>query len=197
MAAQTAGQTNTGATPFGQSPGIAAASAQVNGSSIADDPAVKAALDNYRLNTLPGVQNQAALSGLGRSTAVTNAMARGEAAATEPLYEQALNREQQRLQGITSATESELGRRQQSDLARAQAVQSLIPMLTGMSAQQTQNKNLSIQDLLQTGGTERGVQNQGYGASQNDLLRRQALSEQGLYGPFGQLATVGSTTQSK
>lgn len=194
-AANTGLQTS-GATPFGQSPGILAASQRVGADAITGDPVVKAAMDNWRLNTLPELQNQMGLSGLGHGTALASATGKSSASLLAPLYQDAAAREQARLGQVYGATESELNRRTASSQAKAQAVQSMIPMLLGMGQQQSSRNSQTIQDLLQTGGTQRQAQQDKYSALYNDFLRRQAISEEGVLTPFGQLGSTGQQTNT-
>jgi hypothetical protein len=195
-AAAARGTQDTGATPFGQSPGIVAAGAKVSPDAITNDPVVKAAFDNWKLNTLPGIQNQLNLSGLGRGTALGNAEARGTAELAAPLYADAAAREQARLSQVYGATESELNRRTASAQAKSAAVSQVIPYLQQLGQTQRGGVTQGIADLLQTGGTARSVaQNQGTSAF-NDFLRRQGISEEALLGPFGQLGTAGQQTKT-
>lgn len=98
----------------------------------------------------PGITNQATLSGLGRSTANTNALAAAEA-------------------------------------------QTILPLLQGEQAR----RDAMINQGMTQGDVERSVEQQGYNADQNDYIRRQALSEQGLFAPLGQLpSTLGQSTKT-
>jgi hypothetical protein len=179
------------ATPFGQSPGVLGGYARVSGDAVRNDPAVAAALDEFQKLTLPGIQNEYTLSGLGRSTAVPSAISLGQASMLTPLMQDALGREQHRLDRGYGATEEELGRRERSSVRRADATSQRIGQLMGLSAQQYGQRQGAIQTGLQAGGTQRGVAQQGLSNQYTDFLRRQGLSEQALYAPFGSTGTAG------
>lgn len=65
----------------------------VTGESIAGDPALKASMANWETNVKPTIENTAAVSGLGRSTALTNAEARSKTEAAVPYTQAAVERE--------------------------------------------------------------------------------------------------------
>src|SRR5262245_45101628 len=136
---------------------------KVTGANIQSSPSFQAANEAYNTAIRPGVENRAAVSGLGRSTALTNADAAARAAYLQPTVEGELAREERGNQNEMNAT-----------LAEIQA---------GTGA----------------GATERGIQQAGYEAVLNDLLRRQALSEQAVYQPFGQIApsTIGQQSATR
>lgn len=179
-----------GATPFWQSPGILSASQDVVGSNVANNPAVAAAVNDFNLNTAPTIENQMALSGLGRTSATANALARAQAQMLTPLYQQALDLENQRLGRQSGAVESELGRRDAAQQREAQALQTQASMLLGYGQTQTDRLNSAIQTAMANGATERDIRQQYGDAAYNDFMRRQALSEESTFGPFGN--TIGS-----
>lgn len=215
-AANGSGVRTSGVTPFGQSPGIGAAYqsvngqpavnagyARVSGQGIADDPAIAQALANFRQSVAPGIQNDAAMAGLGNSSAMVNALSQTQGQMLEPLYQDAFAREQHtqdrgygameneasRQQHVQDrgygATEEELARRERSYVRGAEAQQGATDRLMQMSQMQNQRQGGAIGTLAQLGGTERGVEQQGNESAYNDMLRRQALSEAALYQPFG------------
>ena len=105
----------------------------------------------FQSNIRPSIENDATLSGLGRSTALTNALAAAEAQTQLPIF--------------------------QSEQARRDAM---------------------INQAIQAGEVERGVEQAGFNAEQADAIRRQNLAEQALFGPLNQLpSTIGQTTTSK
>jgi hypothetical protein len=138
---------------------------RVTGSNLATSPSMAAARNAYETSVLPGVENTAAVSGLGRSTALTNARAASEAAYLQPTIEAELARE-------------ERGNQNEAQMLLSQ-----------------------IQAELSGGGLERGIEQQGYTAEQQDALRRQAIAEEALFQPMGQLlpSAIGqsSTTRGK
>jgi len=188
----------TGATPFGQSPGIQAAEQRVQGVDIMNDPAVASALKNFEQIGSQPIKNEAALAGLGNSSALTNSLGQAESSMMTPLYLDAINREQQRLQGVTGATESELDRRERSNVRQSEANQNSINQLLALQGQNFGQQLQGSQAQLQAGGIQRGVEQQGNENAYNDFLRQQALSENALEGPFGGMlpSAFGSITKT-
>lgn len=168
---------------------------QRHGAGLASDPAITAALDAFRLNTQSGLENSAALAGLGNSGAVQTSLARAQADLLSPLFMQGLDREERGIDRLYGATESELSRRERSNVRQAEATQSGIDRLLGLSGQRTGRQQSAIGALMSGGATSRGVQQDAADARFNDFLRRQALSEQGLYSAFG--GTLPSAFGSK
>jgi hypothetical protein len=186
-----------GATPFWNSPGLMAAGQRVGADSITGDPAVQAALADYQTNTLPGLQNQAALMGLGRSSSALGMQARAQAAMLTPLYQDAMAREQHRQDRFTGAAEEELGRRERSDVRGSEAQQNMIGQLLNLANMGQNRQQVGIQNLMQGGGLVRDIQQQQLDAEQQDFLRRQGLSEQAVGMPFGGLAGAGLGSVSR
>jgi len=189
----------TGATPFGQSPGIQAAGQRVQGVDIMNDPAVASALKNFEQIGSQPIKNEAALAGLGNSSALTNSLGQAESSMMTPLYLDAINREQQRLQGVTGATESELDRRERSNVRQSEANQNSINQLLALQGQNFGQQLQGSQAQLQAGGIQRGVEQQGNENAYQDFLRQQALSENALQGPFGGMlpSAMGSITRTQ
>lgn len=192
------GPQTTGDTPFYQSPGIQAAYQRVSGTDVANDPAVAAVMRDFEMNIRPGIENSAGLAGLGGTSSLQNAMARSEASMMTPLYQQALQREQDRLQLGYGATEEELGRRERASGRAAEAQQSLVDRLMGLSGQQYGQQQGAISTAADLGGQFRGIGQDRNDAAYQDMLRQQALAEQSLFLPFGQAApsALGSRTIS-
>lgn len=149
--------------------------------SITNSPTIQAALDVFRRKVQPGIENSAALAGLGRSTSVLNASADAQGNMLLPLIQ------------------DEYARQERSANARTAATQQSIADLLGLSGQQGEQNTNAVNQLMQTGGVTRGVAQAGNDAAYSDFLRRQGLSEQGTFGPLGQLApsTFGSRTIGK
>jgi hypothetical protein len=142
-------------------------------------------------------------------------MAKAQAGMLTPLYGQAaglendaINRQtqqgqfsaglsQQDLSRLQGATESELGRRQQSDQQQAQGQQQLFQNLMQLSGQQTQNQQAAGQGLF---GMGTQAQQTGQQVNQNayqDFLRQQGLSEEAI-NPFGGIqGLMGTITSGK
>lgn len=113
-------------------------------------PIVQAGQRYFDQAVAPGIINQATLSGIGRSTALTNALSSAQAQSAVPLL--------------------------QAEQARRDAM---------------------IQQGFQGGDVERSVSQETNNADQADFLRRQAIAEQALFGPLGQLpSTFGQTSKT-
>jgi hypothetical protein len=88
---------------------------QITGANIQQDPAYQAAIQAFESAIMPTIQNQAALSGLGRSTGLTQSLAAGQAQYLLPVIQETLAREERGLErglgarqfGIT--TQADLG----------------------------------------------------------------------------------------
>lgn len=188
-----------GATPFGQSPGIQAAGQRVQSADIFNDPAIANVLKNFEQVGAEPIRDSAALAGLGHSSALTNSMGQAEQSMLTPLYLDSINREQQRLQNVTGATENELNRRQASDFNVSNTHNQMIQNLLGLQGQQYGQQAGAAQAQLGAGGIQRGVEQQGNEAQYNDFLRQQALAEQAVGMPFGAFApsALGSRTMTQ
>ena len=154
-----------------------AAGRTATGEGIATNPAITAQLENYRQNVLPGVQNQMALAGLGRSSSLGNAMALGEASMLPALYESQLAREQGAL------------------TSQAEMYGQMVPQLTALGAQETGRLGQAITAAETVGGTQQATEQAKLQAEYQDMLRRQALAEEALYTPFNQLVSTGAIGQ--
>jgi hypothetical protein len=122
--------------------------------------------------------------GLGKSTNLGDAMARGAAGYLFPATQQSLEREQQ-------ANEARIGRQTGTALQSA-------GQYAGLGGQDTQRRLAELNALMTTGATDRGVGSEQASAEQQDYLRRQALAEQGTFGVLGQLpSSLGSQVSSK
>ena len=154
------------------------------GADFANDPSIAAAYNAYKTQVQPGLENQYGLMGLGKSTSLGDAAARGAASQLFPATQAALEREQ-------SANENRIGRQTSTALSSA-------GQLANLGSQDTQRRLAGLNALLTTGQTERGVQSEDAAAKQQDFLRQQAMAEQGTYGVLGQLpSSFGSQVASK
>jgi len=131
-------------------------------------PTIKAAMKAFEAKALPTIQNQANLSGLGRSTAASNAIANAQGQIMTPLLQ------------------SELDRQERSSVRTADATRQQIQDLLQLSGAEQGRQTGAVNTLMQTGGVERGVGQSAEDAAYQDFLRRQALSETGTFLPFGQ-----------
>jgi hypothetical protein len=177
-----------GATPFWQSQGIQAASEGVNAGNLAQDPQILAQQKAFEQLMLPQLQNQAALAGLGNSSALTNSISLANAQQLAPMMESELGRRERRIERRAGATEQELGRRERSAERQYDATLQRINMLNGMGAQRFGQRQSAIGTAGQAGAVIRGQQQAGYDAERNEYLRQQALAEQAAFGIFGQTA---------
>lgn len=110
---------------------------------LEQSPIAQAGTRYFQSSIAPGITNQATLSGLGRSTANTNALAAAQAQIELPL----------------------------------------------LQAEQARRDQLINQGLA-GGDVQRSVEQQGYNSEAMDYARRQALAEQSLFGPMGQLPST-------
>jgi hypothetical protein len=152
---------------------------KVTGEGMTDDPAYAAAIRAYDQAMRPIVENQAALAGLGRSTALTNAAAAGQAQYIMPTVQDFLGRQER---GI----DRELG-------ALGQQFQGY----TGLGDRATDRLRTAIGTGMEVGGIGRGMTQDWADSQYNDWLRRAALFEQAIGGPLGMVpSTIGSTATS-
>lgn len=216
-----------GATPFWQSPGLQVAGQHgynpgqqfagmgVTGQSISGSPLVSAALENFNQNVLPGINNQFNNMGLGRSSAAGNAIAQAQAGMLLPIYSQLAGLENERINRMFSAgesqanrsqteldrlyggTESELARRERSANAQTQGQQQLFENMMAMQQMQNAQTAAGAEQLFGMGGQARDYAQQGNQAEYQDFLRRMGLSEEAL-NPFGGYqGLLGTVTRGK
>ena len=100
-------------------------SQQVTGAGMSKDPGFQAAIQAYERTIMPRIQNQAALAGLGNSTALTNAMGSAQAQYMMPTIqdfmgrqERGIDRELQGLMGGAGGLMQGAGMSRQGELAR-------------------------------------------------------------------------------
>lgn len=173
----------------------ASQSGRATGGTLATDPSIAAAYQAYKSNVEPDIQSQYGLMGLGKSSLMGDAMARGAASQLLPVTQQSLAREQ-------AANEAQIGR--QTGAAEAQygrqtgTALSAASQYAGLGQQDLNRRLASINALTSTGGLERGIGSEQEAAKQQDYLRRQSLAEQGTYGILGSLpSTLGQTVSGK
>lgn len=164
--------------PYASQSGLA------TGASLAKDPSIAAAYNAYATQVAPGLKNDYGLMGLGKSTSLGDALARGAASQLYPATQAALQREQAaneaQIGRQTNAAESQIGRETSTALNTA-------GQYAGLGSQDTQRRLAGLNALLTTGGLERQVGTEQANADQQDFLRRQGLAEEGTYGILGQL----------
>jgi len=153
------------------------------GSAFQESPFYQTGKTAFEEGIAPLIENQMALSGLGTSSSLANALSLGWGQQVPQILSQY----------ATQYVEPQLQRQMQQQ----QLIASMIPQLAGLGAQETGRELQTINAALQAGGLERGVRQAQEDALYADLLRRQALSEQALFGPMGMLpSAVGSRTVS-
>jgi len=219
---------------------------QVTGANIQQDPAFQAAIQAFESTIMPTIQNQAALSGLGRSTGLGQSLAAGQAQYLLPVIQDTLAREERGLErglgarqfGIQTAAdlglqeamarergiqrgtdigqfglgtaaqlglegarfeESRIGRELDAVLQQAlagergterqqQALQFLSGTQASAGAQDLARQQQQFQQLFGLGESEQAYSQGARDRDTQEYLRRQALAEQSLFGPFGQIA---------
>lgn len=149
-------------------------------------PATQAALQAFQLNTLPTLQNQAALAGLGNSGALLSSIGQSLATALPGFIQGDLaNRIQ--ASGLAAGIGNQEATRQ------LQAAQTAGNLLTGFGqsvaapAAQIQQSQLAqaLQGFQGAGGLEQNILQQQLEAPRTESLRRQSLAEAGTIGLFG------------
>ena len=151
------------------------------GANVENDPAFQAAMEAFETARLPMIENQAALSGLGRSTALGNAAAVQQAHTLMPAIQDSIARETDRI-----------------NRQLTQGNQNVANLLKAGDARHAKSLD-AIGALSQLGDYGRGVEQERSDAEYNDFMRRAALFEQSMNGPAGLLpSTIGSeTSQNK
>ncbi len=174
-------------------------------------PATQAALQQFNQVTRPGLQNQAALAGLGNSPALLEAISLGQAQALPGFISQDLQNRLTASQGLQQG----IGLAGQLTGAGEQLGQSAAGLAANISGGEAQRQlqaaqisgNLLLgqasnvafpaaqtqlaqqqQALTAFGGggqLQRGITQEQIGATQQERLRQQALSEQATTGIFG------------
>lgn len=177
------------------SPGVQAGYRNVTGQEIINDPAVAAALKSFSETVKPGILDQAGLMGLGRSDSANKAVTSAQGQILAPLYIDAFNRAQHVNDRGYGATETELARRDAALQRTAEATTNQANQLAGLAGQRYGEATGAIQTAMGAGEAVQGTQQKGLSSIFNDYLRRQGLSEQSRYAPFG--SVVGGTIGSK
>ncbi len=147
--------------------------------SYADDPLVMAQQRAFEANAMPLIQNQMAKAGLGASSSLADALARGEAAT------------------LPGAIQTALG----TELAQQQTLASTLGQsasnLAGLGGADTARQAAAINAAMQVGGTQQANTQASLNAAYQDYLRRMGISEQALMGPAGLFpSTIGQSTVS-
>lgn len=188
---------------------------RVTGENIESSPSYQAARRAFAQSQLPLIQNQAALAGLGRSSALTNAVAAGNARAMLPIIEAELAREERGIgrgmQGTQIAMQNLLGIGGQALGANQAAVQAglagggaqqgaLAQAAAGLGGLGGQQFNQALQQaglLANLGQQYRGVEQQQLDAPYQEQQRQWAEALNAMYGPLGFLGNMGGATTTQ
>ena len=188
---------------------------QVTGKNIEGDPAIAAANEQFQTLMQPIIENQAALSGIGRSTALGNATAAQQAITTLPMVQDALAREERGLErelgaeesragilgGLESFRQSALGERvgalERGGQQEAGQISDLVSTYLGMEDMAQGRKKDALEASMGVGGVYHDYAQKTQDAQYEDHLRRAALWEQAMGAPFGLLpSSIGSRAVS-
>lgn len=192
------------------------AAKRVTGETIAEDPAVDAAMKMYESAMMPIVQNQAALAGLGRSTALTNAIASSQAQTLLPEVTKAQEREERGIDRQMQAELEKVGGILGMEDLRTKRLMGRLGTLGDVNKQlfdqiataaggfqdlgslMTEFKRGKYKDIFEMAGTLRGVEQEQLDAELNEFLRKAGLWESAMGGPLGILpSSIGSRLQKK
>jgi len=162
---------------------------------FAQSPYMQAAQGAFNQGVAPQIQNQMALSGLGRSSSLANALSLG----WSQMLPTALS------QYSTQYVEPQMQRQQQALQSQAGMLGSMVSPLMSLGQQSTERELAAVNAAFQGGGLDRGIQQAKHDAEYADMLRKQALMEQLTFGPLGAMpssygartASVGSTAVPK
>jgi hypothetical protein len=182
---------------------------------IQEDPRYKAMEEAFTSSTAPMLANMAALSGLGTSgalpaamglafnqralpvaTDVANAMERRNVRVGDALSEQAnrffdLGGRKRGARSEALGALGEIGGRLRGGTER------LSDLALGLGDREQQRMLDQIRNLMDVGGTMRGIRQEQSDADYNEWLRKAAAFEQALGGPFGMIpSTFGSKATS-
>lgn len=153
---------------------------KVGGENLMEDPSYLAAISAFKEARQPLIENQAALSGLGRSTALTNATAAANAEFMLPVIQDLFAREERGIDRELGALSDAFGGRMALGDRGEGRLQNAIA--TGMSV----------------GGTGREIGQDQADAAYNEFIRQATLFEQAMGGPMGLLpSTIGGTATTR
>lgn len=151
------------------------------GAGIDTSPAVLRASEAFDKLMQPQIENQMGLAGLGKSSSLGNAMAMGKTTYMLPMVQDELAREQAAIQN------------------QASMYGSMVPQLEGMGTNDTTRQLATLSGVATTGASDRAITQEPLTADYQDFLRRQALSEQAAFVPFGATASqsIGPQAQAQ
>jgi hypothetical protein len=147
-------------------------------------PYYSTGLNAFNTGAVPTIENQMALSGLGQSSSLADALSLGWSQALPQILSQY----------STQYVEPQLGREENAINrevgalgTQASLLSNLVPLFSNMGIQDTQRLLTEIQQMFAGGGLERSVTQAENDAKYADMLRRQALAEEAQYTPMGML----------
>lgn len=205
-------------------PGIAGT--QVTGANIENDPAIKAANAKFQEVMAPMIKDAAGLSGIGRSGAMTGALASQQAQTIMPLIQDAMGREERgidRLLGGTQAGASGLfgggqqsanqllsqlgiygqagGAQQQGQQFGASGMAGVGQALAGLGGQEQNMLMNAISGMSGLGDQFRGIEQEQLNAPYEEQMRMYSEALNSIYGPFGMIpgmtGSFGTSTGGK
>lgn len=187
---------------------------QVTGENIQGSPSYQAAIEGFNAAILPQIQNSAAMSGLGRTTGLQQAIASSQAQYMLPVIQEELAREERGIGrelgarqfgiGTSAGLGLEQAQAQERGIARDQAARQFLAGTQQFAGQQDlerygmalgadersralqydQAQN-AINQRMQLGQSEQQYAQGARDRATQEYLRRQGLAEQALYQPFG------------
>lgn len=181
---QLPGQTQEAMDLYRSLPGIAGR--QVTGENVRNDPAIRAANEQFQSMMAPMIKDAAGMAGIGRSGVMTNALASQQAQTLLPLMQESMAREERgidRLLGGTQAGAAGLfGGGQQS----TQQLLSQLGLYGQAGAAQQAGQQAGAQGLAGIGGQQAGIGQllAGLGGQEQNMLMNAIGGLSGLGGQF-------------
>lgn len=190
------------ARPLSTPPAELASIAQLNdvvGGPVGSSPATRQAMEAWRQFTLPTVQHEAALQGVGRSGQELIDTALSSTQAMVPLLQTEIANRMQSAKEFQNIAGAETSREQFPREQTAAALTALGPQLTNLGTQMFNQRVQAIDEALRGGQINRDVAQQEFDAAREEFSRLQALSEAGTLGPLGQVlpSLIGSKTNTQ
>ena len=181
---------------------------QVTGKNLGQDPAIAQARSIFSSSMLPMIQNQAAMAGLGKSSALTNAASAGQAQYMLPLIQGGLGREERGIDRRYSDAFSRSNALFGKDMSRAGALQQRgrgdqANLMQGAGFRQGlggdfYNRAVGQMNALQQQGSNlRGIRQDRNDSRYNDVMRRMGAYENALQGPLGMVGGMMGSGSSK
>jgi hypothetical protein len=197
------------------------ASRQATGANVANDPAVKAAQEKFDAVMKPMIMDAAGLAGVGRSSAMTNALSSQQAQTLLPLIQESIAREERGIDRALGGTQSaaaglfgggqqanqqlmqRLGILGQAGSAGQQAQQAAAAGLlnTGqasgnLGAQEQAMTTSAMNNLFNAGNLFRGIEQEQLNAPYEEQMRLFSEALNSIYGPFGMIPGMTGATST-